>query len=536
MRQLAVLTIMLTSIALADDRPNILLIVADDLGYADLAAYGGDIDTPAIDALARNGVLFTQFHTAPMCSPTRAMLLSGNNNHVAGIGRQRGEILDPPLSTLRENMPGYEGHLSERIAPLPRLLHEAGYHTYTVGKWHLGVEADSSPYAAGFERAFNLLQGAANHWDSRGFHEGGSVYRLDQDPVSWPDGRYSTDLYTERLIEFIGSNKDDGRPFFALAAYTSPHWPLQVPDDYLDLYSGRYDDGYDALREQRFESLKRAEIIPALSELPPRNDSVTPWHELNPEQQRRESRKMELYASMVDNLDDHVGRLLDYLRENDLYDNTLVVFMSDNGAASEDFYNRGGYMEYVRAHYDNAYDKMGRPESFVSYSTPWAEAGSAPFRRHKGYTREGGIVAPLMIAGAGVAANGKLDSSYLTVMDLAPTFLDIAGAQYPDDGSVRPMLGESIRPLLSGTTNRVHDDDYVTAMYHGGRAMLRQGRWKLSTLQSPFDPDAFELFDVIADPGETNDLAEENPEKYQELITIWNTKRSNLGILLPGDI
>ena len=193
-------------------------------------------------------------------------------------------------------------------------------------------------------------------------------------------------------------------------------------------------------------------------------------------------------------------------------------------------------MEYVRAHYDNAYDKMRRPESFVSYSTPWAEAGSAPFRRHKGYTREGGIVAALMIAGAGVAANGKIDSSYLTVMDLAPTFLDIAGAQYPDDGSVRPMLGESIRPLLSGTTNRVHDDDYVTAMYHGGRAMLRQGRWKLSTLQSPFDPDAFELFDVIADPGETNDLAEENPEKYQELITIWNTERSNLGILLPGDI
>ena len=195
-----------------NNRPNILLIVADDLGYADLGIYGGDIQTPNIDALAAQGVLFTQFHTAPYCAPTRAMLLSGNNNHVAGMARQgRTGLGDSPV-------PGYENSLSDRIVPFPRLLQEAGYHTYTVGKWHLGLEAETSPHVAGFSRAFNLLDGVGTHFDAVGFFEGGSTYRQDEDLVEYPIGRYSTDLYTDRLIEFIDANKDDGNPFFAFAA------------------------------------------------------------------------------------------------------------------------------------------------------------------------------------------------------------------------------------------------------------------------------------------------------------------------------
>ena len=202
--------------------------------------------------------------------------------------------------------------------------------------------------------------------------------------MEYPVGRYSTDLYTDRLIEFIDADKDDGNPFFAFAAYTSPHWPLQVPDEYLDFYAGHYDDGYDALRERRFDSLQEAGIISLSSELPPRNDAITPWEDLTADERRRESRKMELYAAMVDNLDDHVGRLLEYLKSNGLYENTLVVFMSDNGAAGEDFYNRGDFAEYEQANFDNAYEKMGTAESFVSYDEEWAEAGSAPFLRRKG--------------------------------------------------------------------------------------------------------------------------------------------------------
>lgn len=513
-----------------DDRPNILLIVADDLGYADLGIYGSDIQTPNIDALAAQAMLFTQFHTAPFCAPTRAMLLSGNNNHVAGMARQgRIGLLDSPVR-------GYENSLSDRIVPFPRLLQEAGYHSYTVGKWHLGLEAETSPHAAGFSRAFNLLDGAGTHFDAVGFFEGGSTYRQDEDLVEYPAGRYSTDLYTDRLIEFIDANKDDGNPFFAFAAYTSPHWPLQVPDEYLDLYAGHYDDGYDALRERRFDSLQEAGIIPLSSELPPRNDAITPWENLTSDERRRESRKMELYAAMVDNLDDHVGRLLEYLKSNDLYENTIIVFMSDNGAAAEDFYNRGDSKEYLRANFDNAYEKMGTAESFVSYGAQWAEAGSAPFQRHKGYTREGGIVAPMIIAGPGVAARGVIDSTYLTVMDLAPTFLDIAGAQYPDDGSVRPMLGESITRFLAGEADVVHDENHVTTLYHAGRAYLRQGNWKISNLEPPFNEADFELFDLATDPGESNNLADDEPEKLAELIELWGEERERLGIILPQDL
>ncbi len=512
-----------------DPRPNILLIVADDLGYADLGVFGGDIRTPHIDALAREGLLFTQFHTAPMCAPTRAMLLSGNNNHVAGMGSQ----LATPM--LQAHVAGYEMHLPDRIAPLPRLLRDAGYHTYSVGKWHLGTAPEHSPAAAGFEHSFNLLQGAGNHYNAVGFSEGGSQYREDGEEVAWPEGAYSTELYTDRLIEFIDSQKDDGAPFFAFGAYTSPHWPLQVPDEYLDRYAGRYDEGYDVLREQRLASLKQAGIIPETSSLPPRNDAIIPWERLTPEERRSESRKMELYAAMVENLDDHVGRLIAYLQENGLYENTLIVFMSDNGAAAEDFYNEGEYRTYIQSNYDNTYENMGLETSWVSYGPPWAEAGSAPFSRRKGYTREGGLVAPMIIAGPGVAAKGQIDRSYLTVMDLAPTFLQLANAAYPTDGSVRPMLGESAVGLLSGEASQVHDDEYVTTLFHGGRAFVRQGRWKLVSLEPPFSESKFELFDVAADPGETTDLAKSEPARFEEMIGLWRLERTKLGIVLPCD-
>jgi len=517
-------------------RPNILLIVADDLGYADLGVYGSDIDTPNIDALAASGMLFTQFHTAPMCAPTRAMLLSGNNNHVAGMGRQgKTGLAGIPMA-------GYENSLSDRIVPFPRLLQDAGYDTYTVGKWHLGSQPESSPHAAGFSRSFNLLEGAGTHFDARGFFEGGSSYREGEALVDYPVGRYSTDFYTDKLIEYIDADKDSGKPFFAFAAYTSPHWPLQVPDEYLDLYSGHYDDGYDSLRERRFDSLKEARIIPAESELPPRNEAIRPWEDLTAEQQKHESRKMELYASMVDNLDDHVGRLIAYLKENNLYDNTLIVFMADNGAAAEDFFNAGpdsedsALGEYVSATFDNSYETLGTAASFLSYGPQWAEAGSAPFQRHKGYAREGGIVAPMIISGNGVSAAGVIDATYATVMDLAPTFLQIAGATYPDDGSVSPMLGESMQDFLAGKSDAIHDDDYLTILSHKGRAYVRQGQWKIVTTERPFDESKFELYDVVADPGEIVNLAASEPEKLAELIAIWRSERKGLGIVLPEDL
>ena len=511
-------------------RPNILLIVADDMGYADLGIHGSSIRTPRIDGLARKGIIFSQFHTAPMCSPTRSMLLSGNNNHVAGVGRQH------PRPALKGNMPAYEGHLSDRISPLPAILKAAGYHTYIVGKWHLGTEAENSPKAAGFERSWTLLDGAASHFDDRGFENGPNVYRADGEMTTYPAGAYSTEFYTDRLIGFIESNRGDGQPFFSFAAYTSPHWPLQVPGPELNRYEGVYDDGYDALREKNFLNLKNAGIIPVDSTLPPRWDKVVPWGDLTREQQRRESRKMELYAAMVENLDGHIGRLLDYLQAKGLLENTVVVFMSDNGAAANDFYNGEPYKDYIRAHYDNRYENMGGPDSFVSYGAPWAEAGSSPFKRHKTYTSEGGITAPMIIAGRGVSRRREVYRGMVTVMDLAPTFIGMANGHYPVDGSVQPMRGKSIEPILSGSSERVHDENEVFTLFHRNQAYVRQGHWKITQIDTPFDEAGFALYDLATDPGETTDLSVQFPDKHLELIKLWRQQRLELGIILPGDL
>jgi len=528
------LVLMMTAVwpvqAADDQRPNLLLIVADDLGYADLGIYGSDIRTPNIDALARGGLRFSQFHTAPLCAPTRAMLLSGNNNHVAGVGRQH------PVPPLEAAFPGYEGHLSDRIAPLPEVLRAAGYHTYMAGKWHLGTAAEHSPKAAGFERSFGAVDGAASHFDGRGFENAPSIYREDGEQIEWPEGAYSTAIYTDKLIGYIEQNRADGKPFFAFAAYTSPHWPLQVPAAERDRYAGQFDAGYDALREHNFKALQAAGIVPKTASLPPRNPNVVPWEELDEDQRRREARKMELYAAMVENLDAHVGRLIAYLRQSGLYDNTQIVFMSDNGADGLDFYQRGPYRDYIREHYANRFEDWGGPESFVSYDYPWAEAGSAPFKLYKSHASEGGITAPLIISGPVVARSDAISHTYLTLMDIAPTFIELAGASYPDDGSVQSMRGESLAPLLSGKAETAHAEDYLTVMFHRNHALVRQGRWKLTAIEVPFDESKFTLHDLVTDPGETTDVSEQFPEKRAELLELWRQQRDELGIVLPLDL
>ena len=240
---------------------------------------------------------------------------------------------------------------------------------------------------------------------------------------------------------------------------------------------------------------------------------------------------MELYASMPTNLDDHVGRLVVHLKESGLYENTTIVFMSDNGAAAEDFYVDRRFSEFLQANYDNSYENMGHPRSFVSYGVPWAEAGSAPFSRHKTFSREGGLAAPMIISGAGVLGAGVIDRSYLNVMDIAPTVLELAQASYPTDGSVWPMLGESMVAHLGGSAGAVHADDYVTTLYHEGRAYVRQGKWKLVTLDRPFAESGFQLFDLGVDPGEANDLSEVEPERFTAMLELWREQREELGIV-----
>ena len=512
-------------------QPNILLLVADDLGYADLGCYGGDIETPNIDNLATQGIRFSRFYTSPLCAPTRAMLLSGNDNHIAGMGIQ---------STQRAAF-GYEGRLSDRVVTIPALLKTVGYHTYMAGKWHLGRDSSSIPFSKGFDRSFVNIRGAGNHYNDQGLfaEDPISIYYEDGLPASWKDGDYSTDFYTDRLIEYIDSNIEDNKPFFAFAAYTSPHWPLQVDEKYWKKYVGRYDDGYEKLKERRLESLKNAGMISKDAVLPPNHERVKPWDSLSGEEKKKESRKMELYAGMVDNLDENIGKIIQYLKEIDQFENTIILFMSDNGAAAEDFYDHPGYGPFIRAHFDDDYESMGQANSFISYGPQWAEAGSSPFRHFKGLTTEGGIIAPMMMAGPNIRRKNEIHDGFITLLDIAPTFYEVAGAEYPEkfeENDIYPLKGNSLIPFLSGITDQIHASDYIFGLEHNNLAMIRKGDWKITNIKRPFLEENFKLYNLSQDLAELNDLQESEPEKYKELLEEWRKFSDEVKVQIPPPV
>lgn len=509
-----------------DRKPNILLLVADDLGYADLACYGGDIATPYIDGLANRGIRFSRFHTAPMCAPTRAMLLSGNDNHIAGMGLQ---------GVVSEEF-GYEGRLTDRIVTIPELLREAGYYTCMAGKWHLGMDSVSNPQQKGFDHSFALLAGAGNHYSMQSVLRAGKA-RYTEDGVStdWKEGAYSTDFYTDKIIQYIDLNRESGQAFFAFAAFTSPHWPLQVDKKYWEKYEGRYDEGYEILRERRLESLKNAGMIPSDAVLALIHDSVVPWDSLSKEEKLKEARKMELYAGMVDNLDHNIGRIIAYLKDIGEYENTLIVFMSDNGAAYRDFIESKNYA-FLREYYNDDYENMGREDSYISYGPQWAEAGSSPFRYFKDYATQGGINTPMIICGPRVSKREAIHHGFTSVQDLAPTFYELAGIAYPEifkEREVYPLRGSSLLPFLSGKSKEIHKENFVFALEHNGHAMLRKGKWKITNFIKPLDTGNFALYDLSTDVGEQKDLRESEPARYEDMLIEWAKFSQEIQVQTP---
>jgi len=502
-------------------RPNILLIVADDLGYGDLGLFGSEIKTPNIDRLAGKGITFTRFHTAPTCAPTRAMLLSGNDNHIAGMGSQYDKTGEW----------GYEGYLSDRIATIPEVLASAGYHSYMAGKWHLGMGEDQIPSARGFDRTFALMEGAGNHYNGQSvFTDTLSRYRQDGQPVQWKDGEYSTAVYTDKLIEFIENGRRDGQPFFGFAAYTSPHWPLQVDSSFWMKYKGKYDSGYEQLREKRMSDLKEKGFISPDRSLPQLHPSVIPWDSLSSDLKIIEARKMELYAGMVENLDFHVGRLFDYLKSINEFDNTIIIFMSDNGAADEDFYyDSVANVSYHHPYFNNDFENMGLFNSYISYGPQWAESGTAPFKYFKGHASEGGIVTPLIISGSGIKHTIPTDE-FTSLLDIAPTIYTWAGVEYPEEYEY-PLKGTALNAFLLGKTESIHDSLYVFEVEQSGNVQIRQGNWKLVHEGFPIEKEGFELYNIASDPEESVDLATKNHEKMKEMVSLWEQYRNTLKII-----
>lgn len=524
-------------------RPNILLIVADDLGYSDLGCYGGEIRTPHIDALAASGFRATDFHAAPSCSPTRSMMLTGTDNHIVGLGNM-GEWSGPG----QRGKPGYEGHLNHRAPCVATLLRDAGYFTCMAGKWHLGEKPDEWPAARGFERDFTMLPGAGSHWaDRKGLlpTEAVVAYTRDGRPVDQlSPGHYSSKDFTDFIIARLKENAGSGKPFFSYLAYQAPHGPLAAPDDWIDRYQGRYDKGYDALRADRLARQKELGIVSKEVVGFPRLPTVPAWDSLSAEQRRLSARKMEVYAAMVECMDDQIGRLIAFLKETGQYENTLIVFLSDNGAAGEDLGEMIGKLaptarEWFAKTYDNRLENIGRPGSCTEYGPAWAQVGSVPFRLFKGVVANGGIRVPLIVSGAGVQPRGGIHRSLLHVMDLAPTFLEVAGVKHPslEAGSrLAEIQGRSLVPLLSDKKSAIRSEaDWLGWELFGNRA-IRQGDWKLLHLYpSAGGSGDWELFDLKQDPAELNDLSTRHPEKRGSMLRLWEEYVKRNGLILTSD-
>ena len=514
-----------------DERPNIVLIVADDLGYSDLGIFGSEIPTPNLDALASAGMVLTQFYANMTCSPTRAMLFSGTDSHVAGLG-----VMGRPRNPVQQDQPGYEGYLNFRVASLAELLRDAGYRTYMTGKWHLGMDVETSPAARGFDRSFVSLDGAAHlgglSWNGPGL----APYRDGEELVTVGEEFYTTRFYTERMIEYIESDRADDAPFFAYLAYTAPHWPLQAPPESVAKFAGWYDAGYEALYRERLERARTLGLVPAdFTGIPPVAGQPR-WEELSDEERRIEARKMEIYAAMVSDLDEYIGRFIAYLESIGELDDTFIFFMSDNGPEGLRRDLAAPLSDWVAECCDNSYENLGAGDSYVMYGPNWARAGTVPFRDTKASAFEGGIRVPAFAAWPGVVPAGTRSGAFGTVMDLLPTFLELAGTSHPGEAyrerPVAPPRGASLLPLLRGDADAVHSADYWVGWELYGHRAIRRGDWKIVWDPREGDDAAWKLFNLAEDPGEQQDLAAAAPERLLELQDLWERYVQESGVIL----
>lgn len=523
-------------------RPNILLVVADDLGFNDLGVTGGEIATPNLDALAQSSVLMTDFHSAPTCSLTRSMLMTGADNHQAGLGT----MAERPKAPNQRDQPAYRGWLDERLVTIAERLQDRGYGTFISGKWHLGTRPEDDPSRKGFGDSFTMLQGGASHFADRlGITPGAPLSQWrdnGRELTQLPENFFSSTAITDRALAAIERNRVEGKPFFGYVSYTAPHWPLQVPAEWLDRYSGRYDAGYEALWRERHERLKRLGFIPADAALPPFPAYIKKWDELTPEQRRVAARSMELYAAMVEQMDQQIGRLLAGLKAAGKYDDTLIVFLSDNGADSENvraIWARAGEEKAreFEAKFDFSLENMGRAGSFVSVADGWAPARAMPGRLYKGMTTEGGVRVPTIIKYPGRDGLTGRARAFASVLDLPPTFLELAGESRPDQPRpgrfVPEQLGRSMVGFLTKATPRIHADDYVMGWELWPNKALRKGDWKLVRLGPPHKTADWQLFDLSKDPAEANDLVAAEPAKLREMISAYAQYATRVGVIEP---
>ncbi len=505
---------------ITQSKPNIVLILADDLGYSDLGCYGSEIQTPNIDSLAYHGLRFNTFHNASRCCPTRASLLTGLYPHQSGMGGMVRHTDKP------ERLSGaYQGYLGNNTVTLAEVLKSAGYSTYMSGKWHVGEEKKNWPEKRGFDKFYGLISGAANYFDiaktarpniERHFAKDGKEFLPDTTNF------YLTNAITDYAVQTLSNHKSDD-PFFLFLSYTAPHWPLQALEKDIKKYEGVYDSGWDEIRKKRYERINNLGILNNVS-LSPRDSAVPPWE--NIDKKELLTRKMEVYAAMVDCMDQGVGKVLSALRETGKDENTIIIFLSDNGACAES-------TEYGIDWWDNGVMPGGHT-SYQSYGRGWSNVSNTPFSLHKQWTHEGGISTPLIINWPNkIKKERAITNAPGHVMDIMATLVDIAGGTYPKTfkgNVITPLEGKSLLPIIENINEKVHD--YLFWEHFGNMAVTNH-KYKLVCQRKEGDGSWF-LYDIVNDRAEQNNIIDEKPEVANLLLGKYKVWAKKVGV--SGDI
>jgi len=495
----------------APKRPNILLIMADDMGFSDIGPYGGEIRTPTLDRLAANGLRFRQFYNAARCCPTRASLLTGLYQHQAGVGY----MVDD------RGHPSYQGYLNERCATIAEALKPAGYVTLISGKWHVGEEPEHWPARRGFDRSFGLISGASNYFKL----DGARQMNLDGEPYTPPeDGSfYMTDALGDNAARMLRESAGGEDPFFLYLPFTAPHWPLHAKPEDIASYAGAYAAGWDELRRTRYERMVEMGVIDAEWELSPRDEGSFAWSDLEEGSDEKAlwERRMEVYAAMITSMDENIGKVVAHLEEAGKLDDTLILFLTDNGGCHEDADIEQGT---PRNTWGDPDAMPGPADSFDGYEKPWANASNTPFRRFKSWVHEGGISSPLVCHWPNglKTAPGSFTNSVAHIIDVMPTCLDLAGAEYPAGRTA--LEGETLRAVFE--TGERPGEKTVFWEHRGNRA-VRDGDWKLTAVNGG----PWELYDLATDRSELNDLAAEEPDRVQALANAYATWAERAGVV-----
>ena len=530
---LAALAFLLPLPAPADERPNIIVVLSDDMGYSDLGCYGGEIETPNLDRLAKQGVRFTQFYNAARCCPTRASLLTGLYPHQAGIGHMMED----------RGTDGYRGDLNRKCVTIAEALKPAGYGTYAVGKWHVTKktrpkdesEKHNWPLQRGFEKYYGTIHGGGSFYDPVGLTRDNEFIPPDKD-------FYYTDAISDHAVRYIEGHAKE-KPFFLYVAYTAAHWPLHAPEAEVAKVAGKYDRGWDAVREARYRRMIELGLVDPKWALSPH---VRPWDGVQEQNRPWFARRMEVYAAMVEIMDRGIGRIVEALKKKGAYENTLVLYLQDNGGCAETHWSRGPEKattpkpigpDEIQTQMVPAATRDGRPvrsgtgvmpgpaDTFMDYGEEWANASNTPFRLYKHFVHEGGISTPLIAHWPrGIARLGELERRPGHLIDLMPTFLELAKAPYPSDPNLWPLEGVSLLPAFQG---RDLGRKRPIFWEHERNRAVRDGKWKLVSKGDR----SWELYDLEADRSEMNDLSSAEPARVKALAAEWQAYAERTWVL-----